>query len=180
VPVERGVPTAAKAGPPSIADKQAQATQLQSDIERTNEELSAMGERYNGAQLRFEETEARVVAIEAEVAANEREVDGILGLVNERSASVYRRALTGESLDDLDNSDSSKLVVRKHYAAIQARRDARLLDQLEEARTWGRSASTHVALYYGNAQILESGGSGHDVHIGPIWGTPMGAARVLQ
>jgi cell wall-associated NlpC family hydrolase len=45
---------------------------------------------------------------------------------------------------------------------------------------WGTNASSHVALYYGNAQILESGGSGHDVHIGPIWGKPMGAARVLQ
>jgi cell wall-associated NlpC family hydrolase len=45
---------------------------------------------------------------------------------------------------------------------------------------WGSSASQHVALYYGDAQILESGGSGHNVHIGPIWGRPMGAARVLQ
>ena len=44
---------------------------------------------------------------------------------------------------------------------------------------WGTNASVHVALYYGNARILESGGSGHDVHIGPIWGHPMGAARVL-
>jgi len=45
---------------------------------------------------------------------------------------------------------------------------------------WGAAASVHVALYYGNARILESGGSGNDVHIGPIWGHPMGAARVLR
>ena len=44
---------------------------------------------------------------------------------------------------------------------------------------WGSGASVHVAFYYGNARILESGGSGHDVHIGPIWGHPTGAARVL-
>lgn len=325
--------TTASADP--IADKEAQAKQLQDDLERTNEELSAMGERYNGAQLRLEDTEAHLTAVEAELTANAAEVQRILGLVNERSASVYRRALTGRSLDDLDYSDSSKLAVRKHYASIQARRDARLLDQLDEAKAnladqraaaerarataeverqdiermrndleakstqqqqlleqvqgelqqlvaeelarrqaeaaamaagklaggdgdpnlgppgpaaaqalayaeaqmgktyvyaasgpdhfdcsgltmaayrsagvslphysgaqyaalphvpldkvmpgdlifWGRNASVHVALYYGNARILESGGSSHDVHIGPIWGHPMGAARVLQ
>jgi cell wall-associated NlpC family hydrolase len=325
--------TTASADP--IGDKQAQAKQLQDDIERTNEELSAMGERYNGAQLRFEETEAHLAQVEAEVAANEAEVARILGLVNERSASVYRQAITGRSLDDLDYSDSSKLAIRKHYASIQAARDAGLLDRLDRARAdladqraaaerartdadeerqeiqrlrgeleaksseqqqllsqvqgeleqlvaeelarrqaeaaamaqgklaggdgdanlpppgpaaaqalafaeqqigktyvyaaagpdhfdcsgltmaayrsagvslphysgaqyaalphvpldhvmpgdlifWGKNASVHVALYYGDARILESGGSGHDVHIGPIWGHPMGAARVLQ
>lgn len=45
---------------------------------------------------------------------------------------------------------------------------------------WGSGASVHVAFYYGNARILESGGSGHDVHIGAIWGHPMGAARILD
>ena len=44
---------------------------------------------------------------------------------------------------------------------------------------WGSGGSVHVAFYYGNARLLESGGSGHDVHIGPIWGHPTGAARVL-
>jgi cell wall-associated NlpC family hydrolase len=45
---------------------------------------------------------------------------------------------------------------------------------------WGSGGSVHVAFYYGNARLLESGGSGHDVHIGPIWGHPTGAARVLS
>ena len=45
---------------------------------------------------------------------------------------------------------------------------------------WGTNASMHVAFYFGDARILESGGSTNDVHIGPIWGHPMGAARVLQ
>jgi cell wall-associated NlpC family hydrolase len=328
------VPVVPAAADP-IADKQAQARQLQDEIEATNIELSALGERYNGAQLRLEEAEAEVTAIEAQIAATQREVDVTLGLVEERSASVYRRAVTGRSLEELDYSDSSELLVRKHYAKVQARRDTALLDQLDAQKTeladqraaaeraraaadaerreieqmkteleatsakqqqllaqvegeleqlvaqelarrqaeaaamaqgklaggdgdpnlpppgpaaaqalafaeaqmgktyvyaadgpdhydcsgltmaayrsagvslphysgaqyaalphvpldkvmpgdlifWGSNASSHVALYYGNAQILESGGSGHDVHIGPIWGKPMGAARVLQ
>ena len=42
---------------------------------------------------------------------------------------------------------------------------------------WGRGGSEHVAIYVGAGRILEAGGSGHNVHIGPIWGRPVGAAR---
>ena len=45
---------------------------------------------------------------------------------------------------------------------------------------WGPHASVHVAIYLGDLKIIESGGTGHDVHIGPIWGHPTGAARVLK
>ena len=43
---------------------------------------------------------------------------------------------------------------------------------------WGVAASEHVAISVGDGRILEAGGTGNDVHIGPIWGQPMGAARV--
>jgi len=330
-----GLPPAPPAAADPISDKEAQAAQLQDDIEATNEQLSAMGERYNGAVLRLQQTEAELAAVEAQLAATQHEVDVTLGLVQQRSASVYRRALIGQGLEELDYSDSSRLLVRKHYASIQARRDDELLQELEAAKAklarqraeaeaaraaadaeraqieamkneleatsarqhqlldqvkgelaqlvaqemarrqaeaaamardrlnggdgdpnlpppgpaaaqalafaeaqigktyvyaaagpdhydcsgltmaayrsagvslphysgaqyaalphvpldrvmpgdlifWGRNASSHVAIYYGNARILESGGTSHDVHIGPIWGRPMGAARILR
>jgi cell wall-associated NlpC family hydrolase len=43
---------------------------------------------------------------------------------------------------------------------------------------WGPAASEHVAIYVGAGRILEAGGTGNIVHIGPIWGHPIGAARV--
>lgn len=42
---------------------------------------------------------------------------------------------------------------------------------------WGPEGSKHVAIYVGAGRILEAGGSAHNVHIGPIWGRPIGAAR---
>jgi peptidoglycan DL-endopeptidase CwlO len=318
-----------------ISDKQAQAKQLQDDIEATNQALSVAGERYNAAQLHLEQTEADLAKVEGQIAATQAEVDRTLALVRERSASVYRRALRGHSVEELDYSDANQLLVRKHYASVQARSDDELLQRLDDEKArlaaqraeaekaraaaaaereqiaamradlesrstqqqqlleqvkgelaqlvaaelarrqaealalarsklgggdgdpnlpppgpaaaqalayaeaqigktyvyaaagpdhfdcsgltmsayrsagvslphysgaqyaalphvpldhlmpgdlifWGQNASSHVALYYGDARILESGGSGHDVHIGPIWGRPMGAARVLQ
>jgi len=44
---------------------------------------------------------------------------------------------------------------------------------------WGPGGSEHVAIYVGAGRILEAGGTGHDVHVGPIWGRPVGAARVV-
>ncbi len=324
----------APAGADPIADKEAQAKALQDQIEATNEQVSALGEKYNGAKLRLEAAEAALAGVQAQLAAAQAEVDRIRALVNDRGASVYRRSLSGRSLDDLDYSDAARLAARQHYASAQADRDNRMLDDLDQAKAtlgdqrvaaekaradadaerqkiqdtktaletasaqqtqllnqvqgelaqlvadelarrqaeaaamanaklnggdgdpnlpppgpaaakalafaeaqmgktyvyaaagpdhfdcsgltmaayrsagvslphysgaqyaalphvpldhvmpgdlifWGTNASVHVALYYGNARILESGGSGHDVHIGPIWGHPMGAARVL-
>jgi cell wall-associated NlpC family hydrolase len=44
---------------------------------------------------------------------------------------------------------------------------------------WGPGGSEHVAIYVGAGRILEAGGTGNNVHIGPIWGHPVGAARVV-
>ncbi len=44
---------------------------------------------------------------------------------------------------------------------------------------WGPGGSEHVAFFLGNGQLLEAGGSGNDVHVGPIWAPPSGAARVV-
>ncbi|MSO77982.1 MAG: NlpC/P60 family protein [Acidimicrobiia bacterium] len=45
---------------------------------------------------------------------------------------------------------------------------------------WGGGGSSHVAIPLGDGQIIESGGTGHNTHVGPIWGHPSGAARVTQ
>jgi peptidoglycan DL-endopeptidase CwlO len=42
---------------------------------------------------------------------------------------------------------------------------------------WGDHASEHSAIYLGSGRIIEAGGTGNDVHIGPIWGHPFAAGR---
>ncbi len=43
---------------------------------------------------------------------------------------------------------------------------------------WGPGGSVHVAIYVGAGRILQAGGTRDDVNIEPIWGHPVGAARV--
>ena len=328
-------PLASSASADPIADKEAQAKALQDQIEATNEKISALGEQYNGAQLRLDQAEATLAQVQSQIDATKAEIARVKALVESRAASVYRRTLGGKSLDDFDYTDAQNLLTRKKYAQAQAQHDDNLLGQLDDAKQtlsdqrataqkaqataaterqqivdtkaaldqtqaqqqtllsqvqgelatlvaqelarrqaeavamansklqggdgdpnlpppgpaaakaiqfalaqmgktyvyaaagpdhfdcsglvmaafasagvalphysgaqyaklphvpltavqpgdlmfWGAGGSVHVAFYYGNARILESGGSGHDVHIGPIWGHPTGAARVLS
>jgi len=51
--------------------------------------------------------------------------------------------------------------------------------QVGDLLFWGSGGSEHVAFYVGDGKLLEAGGSTHIVHVGPIWGHPIGAARVV-
>ena len=101
--------TAGRVAADPIGDKQAQAKALQDQIEANYQEISALGEQYNGAVLALEEAQATIVAVQGEIDATQREIERIQALVEERAASIYRRALGGESLSDIDYDDAARL-----------------------------------------------------------------------
>ena len=326
------------AGADPIADKQAQASALQDKIDAGNQQLSALAQRYDGAQLRLQQAQAEVATAQARIDAAQRQVNATKALVRQRAATLYRESVTGSAITQFNTSDAAKLLTQQKYAAIASSRDDQLLNQLddeeqqlaaqkagaeqarnqadderqqiEKAKTslqaataqqqqllsqvkgdlaqlvsqqqqqrqaallaaanqrfggdggnpgdypglppvssvagaainfalaqlgkpylyaaagpdeydcsglvmaafdaagvslphysgaqydllphiafdamqpgdllfWGDGGSEHVAIYVGNGRILEAGGTGNEVHIGPIWGTPVGAARVI-
>ena len=123
-----------RAGATPIDDKRAEAAALQDQIDVNGEKIGALGEQFNGAQLRLDEANQRIADAQAGIDAAKLEVARIKMLIRERAASVYRRALAGRSLDGFDISDAGHLVSRKHYAEAQAARDGALLDQLDQAQ----------------------------------------------
>ncbi len=126
--------TGTRAGAAPIDDKRAQAAAIQDQIDANGERISALAEEYNGAQLRLEQAEQAIVDAQAKIEATQREVDRVTALVHERGASVYRRAVSGRSLDGLDLDDARHLVSRRKYAAAQASEDNALLRRLDQAR----------------------------------------------
>ena len=121
-------------GATPIDDKRAQAAALQDQIDANGEQISALGEQFNAAQLRLDKAEQRIADAQTKIDAAKTEVARIKALIRKRGASVYRRALAGQSLNGFDISDAEHLVSRKHYAEAQAARDAALLDQLDQAQ----------------------------------------------
>jgi peptidoglycan DL-endopeptidase CwlO len=324
------------AGADPISDKQAQAKAIQDQIDAANIKISALGEQYNGAQLKLQQAEQAVADATTRIAAAQHRLDQIRALIRQRGAAVYRQAVSGQSLDALNVKNAQELLLHQKYAAAQAARDNSLVGRLNAAKQtlakqqanaetaradadtqrqqiqstqqslqtlnaqqqqtltqvqgelaalvqqeqqrrqaaalaaaqarfggsggnagdfpnlpppgpaaaqaiayaraqlgkpyvyaaagpdsfdcsglvmaayasagvrlphysgaqyaslphismnamlpgdllyWGDGGSEHVAIYLGNARIIESGGTGNDVHIGPIWGQPSGAAR---
>jgi peptidoglycan DL-endopeptidase CwlO len=123
-----------RAGAAPIDDKRAQAAAIQDQIEANGEKISALAEEYNGAQLRLQQAEQAIADAQAKIEATQQEVDRVEGLVHERGASVYRRAVSGRSLEGLDLNDAQHLVTRRKYAAAQASKDQSLLRQLDTAK----------------------------------------------
>jgi cell wall-associated NlpC family hydrolase len=122
------------AGAAPIDDKRAEAAAIQDQIDANGQRISALAEEFNGAQLRLDEAERAIADAQARIEAARAEVARIQHLIELRAASVYRRAVRGESLDGMDYDDARDLLTRRHYASKQASHDDTLLVQLEKAQ----------------------------------------------
>ena len=125
--------TAAAPAPAApVDDKQAQAAALQDQIEASDLEIGALGERLHGAEARFETAQAAALEAQAGIDEAKRDVARIKRLVRKSAASLYRRNSVGGGSFDLGDAD--ELLRRGHYAQVQAARDDELLDRLDQAQ----------------------------------------------
>jgi cell wall-associated NlpC family hydrolase len=124
----------AVAGAAPIDDKREQAAALQDQIEATDLEIGALGEKLHTAEARRDAAQQSVEDAEQQAARAKQEVERILGLVRESLATLYRRNTGGDVLSVLDFDESADLLKRSRYAEAQAARDDKLIDQLQEAQ----------------------------------------------
>ncbi len=125
------LPVSATAAP--IDALRTQAAALEAQIAETGARVAALGEQLNAAQLALDEAQAKIVDAETRIAAAKAESARLIGLVRDRMASIYRRHGVGPTAS-LDFSSASDANIRTQYADVTARRDNRLLDQLDAAR----------------------------------------------
>jgi cell wall-associated NlpC family hydrolase len=126
------VPAQTAASP--IDDKQAQAEQLQREIDANGERISMLAEQYNGAMLHLEEAKRELSRVEAERASAEHSTAVLRSRVAARGAALYMTAGTQTPLSWGDAADVNEAGSRSSYGAIATDRDSRLLDELRAAR----------------------------------------------
>jgi peptidoglycan DL-endopeptidase CwlO len=122
------------AGADPISDKQAQAKEIQDQIDANGQRISALAEQYDGAQLKLDQAQAAIADAEARIDEARAEVARIKHLVELRAASTYQRAVQGKPLSGLDFDDAKNLLTRRHYAETQASADNQLLVKLAQAQ----------------------------------------------
>jgi cell wall-associated NlpC family hydrolase len=107
------------AGAQPVTDLQAEATQLNAQIQANGAKISALGEQINGAQLKLEATQAQMTQLEARV--------------HGRAAVIYQtNGQGGPAVFSATNV--LDLLVRSKYSSIIAGNDRRLIERLNQAK----------------------------------------------
>jgi cell wall-associated NlpC family hydrolase len=126
-------PPAAGAPADELADKQAQAEQLEREIARNGERISILDEDYNEARLAVEAAEAGIAEAQARVAESEQRSAAVRDRLARRAAQLYVVAgATG--LEILDADDVGSAAARNKYGTTVAEHDRQLLAELTAAR----------------------------------------------
>jgi peptidoglycan DL-endopeptidase CwlO len=122
------------AGAQSIDDKRAEAAQIQDQIEATDLQISALTQDLAVAEARRDAAAQAALEAEAQIEVAKQEVKRIVRLIRKNAASLYRRSMLGNTIDDLDVGDAEDLNRRTRYAKVMADRDDELLDKLDAAQ----------------------------------------------
>jgi cell wall-associated NlpC family hydrolase len=142
----------ATASAATIADKKAQAAQLQRQIDANGEQISALAEQYDGARLRLDEAKKNIVRVQSRLADAQSDTQRIGRMASRRAVALYMGAGGQSPFDSVDVGSVTEAGSRAQYAATTADRDSQMLDQLVASRQDLHSMEKSLETARGDAQ----------------------------
>ena len=109
-----------------IDDKQAEAAQLEQQINDNGQRVDALNEQINSAQIALDTATATIATANAQVAAAESKTNDLRSELARRAASVYVQAGSAAGVADLDAKTTTELAdaTEVHVARRAAREDS--------------------------------------------------------
>jgi cell wall-associated NlpC family hydrolase len=117
-----------------ISDKQAQAAQLDAEINTNATKLDALNEQINEAQIRLQDANNAIANANALVLAAQAKTKELHAEVARRAASVYTQSGSSGGIADLDAQNAQDLSTRQKYSSLAAQRDNQIVSQLAQAK----------------------------------------------
>lgn len=117
-----------------IADKQAEAQQLEAQINSNAEKLSALNEQINSTQNELDKANGDIAAADALVAAAKSKTKELRAEVARRAATVYTQSGSNSGVEDLDAQNAQDLTSKQKYSSLAAQRDNEIVAQLAKAK----------------------------------------------
>ena len=117
-----------------IGDKQAEAAQLEAQINSNAEKLSGLNERINSAQNELDQAEADIRAADALVEAAKAKTRELRDEVARRAAVVYTQSGSTGGVEELDAQNAQDLSTRQKYSSLAAQRDQEIVHSLAKAK----------------------------------------------
>ncbi len=125
-------PIAAQGAP--VDDKKAQAAQLQQQIDANGDRISALGERYNGALLAYDQATAQIADAQRRFDAAKAAMQSVRDKVTRRAAVLYKGVGGQSPLSGIDVSNVNEMGARAKYASAAADTDSALIDRLKNTQ----------------------------------------------
>ncbi len=125
-------PAVATADP--ISDKQAEAAQLDAQINSNAEKLSALNEQINSARNQLAEANAQIKAADDLVAAAQAKTKELRSEVARRAAAVYTQSGSTDGIEQLDAANAQDLSTKQKYSSLAAQRDNQIVNELAQAK----------------------------------------------
>jgi cell wall-associated NlpC family hydrolase len=117
-----------------IADKQAEAQQLEAQINSNAEKLSALNEQMNSTQNELDKANADIAAADALVAQAKAKTKELREEVARRAATVYTQSGSTSGVEELDAQNAQDLTSKQKYSSLAAQRDHEIVAQLAKAK----------------------------------------------
>jgi len=124
-------------GPASAApidDKQAEAAQLEAQINSNGQKIDALNEQINSAQIQLDAANAAITDANVRVAAATAKTKSLRAQLARRAAALYRDAGTTTGVAELDSQSALDLNSRTEYTSLAAQREKSLVTQLAVAK----------------------------------------------
>jgi cell wall-associated NlpC family hydrolase len=117
-----------------ISDKQAEAQQLEAQINTNAQKLSALNEQMNSTQNELDEANADIAAAEALVVAAKSKTKELRAEVARRAAAVYTQSGSNSGVEELDAANAQDLSSKQKYSSLAAQRDHEIVAALAKAK----------------------------------------------
>ena len=117
-----------------ISDKQAEAQQLDAQINANAEKLGALNEQINSTQNELDQANADIAAANAAVAAAKAKTKELRDEVAARAAAVYTQSGTTSGVEELDAQNAQDLSTKQKYSSLAAQRDNEIVVDLAKAK----------------------------------------------
>jgi cell wall-associated NlpC family hydrolase len=117
-----------------IGDKQAEAQQLEAQINANAEKLSALNEQIHSTQNEVDQANADIEAANAAVAAAKAKTKELRDEVARRAAAVYTQSGSTSGVEELDAQNAQDLSSKQKYSSLAAQRDNEIVTQLAKAK----------------------------------------------
>jgi cell wall-associated NlpC family hydrolase len=117
-----------------ISDKQAEAAQLDAQINANAQQLDALNEQIHSAQNDLAAANETIATADAMVAAAQAKTKELRSEVARRAAAVYAQSGSSSAIEDLDAQNAQDLSTRQKYSSLAAQRDDQIVSDLAKSK----------------------------------------------